>query len=167
MASVATPRRHWRSYGNDPLPTAAEALDESFSAFPSWFLRITCDRCGKERTVAQVHFTRADLSLRVILGKMRHDGCGGLVGNAELISSVEGVSSRPVRKIVLITHPMLTAAPLRRRRSSTFWGWRWREVRSLGDRPMLAQVSAPTCLTSSRPAACRVVRWSDGFSAVS
>ena len=32
--------RHWRTYGNDPLPTSAEALDEPFAAFPSWFLRI-------------------------------------------------------------------------------------------------------------------------------
>jgi hypothetical protein len=43
------PARHWRSYGNDPLPTGAEALDEPFNAFPSWFMRITCDRCGQER----------------------------------------------------------------------------------------------------------------------
>ena len=41
------PQRHWPSYGNDPLPTPAEALAEPFSAFPSWFLRIECDRCGK------------------------------------------------------------------------------------------------------------------------
>ena len=33
------PRRHWRSYGNDPLPTPAEAMAEPFSAFPSWFMR--------------------------------------------------------------------------------------------------------------------------------
>jgi hypothetical protein len=32
---------------------------------------------------------------------MRHDGCGGRAGNAELLSGVEGVSSRPVRRIVL------------------------------------------------------------------
>ena len=29
------PQRHWRSYGTEPLPTGAEALDEPFSAFPS------------------------------------------------------------------------------------------------------------------------------------
>ena len=50
----APPAHHWRSYGNDPLPTAAEALDEPFSAFPSWFLRITCDRCGKDRRINEV-----------------------------------------------------------------------------------------------------------------
>jgi hypothetical protein len=29
------PKRLWRSYGDAPLPTGAEALDEPFSAFPS------------------------------------------------------------------------------------------------------------------------------------
>jgi hypothetical protein len=42
----STPTRHWRSNGGD-LPTALEALDALLAAFPSWFLRITCDRCGK------------------------------------------------------------------------------------------------------------------------
>jgi hypothetical protein len=32
---------------------------------------------------------------------MRHDGCGGLAGRAGLIAGAEGVSSRPVRTIVL------------------------------------------------------------------
>jgi hypothetical protein len=36
-------------YGDDPLPTGREALGEPLAAFPSWFLRITCDRCGKDR----------------------------------------------------------------------------------------------------------------------
>jgi hypothetical protein len=39
---------------------------------------------------------------RAILGKMRHDGCGGRAGEAELLTGIEGVSSRPARKIVLI-----------------------------------------------------------------
>ena len=47
MAVRPPPQRHWRSYGTEPLPTGQEALDEPFSAFPSWFMRITCDRCGK------------------------------------------------------------------------------------------------------------------------
>ena len=41
------PVRHRRSYGTDPLPSGVEALDEPFSAFPSWFLRIERDRCGR------------------------------------------------------------------------------------------------------------------------
>jgi hypothetical protein len=39
--------------------------------------------------------------LRDIIEKMRHDGCGGRAGRAELITGIEGVSSRPVRRIVL------------------------------------------------------------------
>ena len=49
MPARPVPKRHWRSYGDDPLPSGKEALGEPLSAFPSWFLRIECDRCGKER----------------------------------------------------------------------------------------------------------------------
>jgi hypothetical protein len=37
---MTVPTRNWRSYGTDPLPTGAEALDEPFAAFPSWFMRV-------------------------------------------------------------------------------------------------------------------------------
>jgi hypothetical protein len=47
MPLRAPPRRHWRSYGNDQLPTPAEAMQQPMRAFPAWFLRIECDRCGK------------------------------------------------------------------------------------------------------------------------
>ena len=53
--SRAPPKRHWRSYGNEPLPSGAEALDEPFAAFPSWFLCIECDRCGKVRMIYETH----------------------------------------------------------------------------------------------------------------
>jgi hypothetical protein len=52
------PRRHWLSYGTDPLPSGAEALDEPCSAFPSWFMRIECDRCGKVLMVNEAHMKR-------------------------------------------------------------------------------------------------------------
>jgi hypothetical protein len=99
----APPRRHWRSYGNDPLPTGAEALDEPFAAFPSWFMRVTCERCGHERMFNEAHASAAQrgMLIRNILDKMWHDGCGGRAGKAELLTGIEGVSSRPVRKIVL------------------------------------------------------------------
>jgi hypothetical protein len=42
-----------------------------------------------------------DLPIRDIIAKMRHDGCGGRAGKAELLTGIEGVSGRPVRKIVL------------------------------------------------------------------
>jgi hypothetical protein len=40
-------------------------------------------------------------TLADILQRMRHDGCGGRAGNAELLTGIEGASSRPVRRIVL------------------------------------------------------------------
>jgi hypothetical protein len=48
---IKIPARHCRSYGDARLPTATEALAAPFSAFPWWFLRVTCDRCGKVRIV--------------------------------------------------------------------------------------------------------------------
>jgi hypothetical protein len=33
---------------------------------------------------------------------MRHDGCGGRAGKAELLTGIEAASRRPVRKIVVI-----------------------------------------------------------------
>jgi hypothetical protein len=101
MTKRPTPKRHWRSYGDHPLPTGAEALDEPFAAFPSWFMRITCDRCGKDRMLNEAHSARRDMLIRDIIARMRHDGCGGRAGRVELLSGIEGVSSRPVRKIVL------------------------------------------------------------------
>ena len=89
------PKRHWRSYGDDKLPTGAEALDEPFAAFPSWFMRITCDRCGKDRMVNEAHTAQRDLPIRTILNRMRHDGCGGRAGRVELLTGIEGASSRP------------------------------------------------------------------------
>ena len=35
VVAIQPPQRHWRSDGDDPLPTGKEALDEPFSAFPS------------------------------------------------------------------------------------------------------------------------------------
>jgi hypothetical protein len=68
------PQRHWRSYGTDPLPTAAQALAEPFAAFPSWFLRIECDRCGKVVMHNEAHAARwRDRTLADILRRVRHD----------------------------------------------------------------------------------------------
>jgi hypothetical protein len=39
--------------------------------------------------------------IRELLAKLRHDGCGGRAGRAELLTGIDGVSSRPVRRIVL------------------------------------------------------------------
>ena len=97
------PQRHWRSYGTEALPTAAEALQQPLAAFPSWFLRIECDRCGKVSMLneAHTHGRRRDIPLRVLLARMRHDGCGGRPGTAELLTGIDGVSAQRVRRIVL------------------------------------------------------------------
>jgi hypothetical protein len=42
MPARAVPARHWRRYGNRPLPSGEEVLDEPLRAFPSWFLRMVC-----------------------------------------------------------------------------------------------------------------------------
>jgi hypothetical protein len=41
-----------------------------------------------------------DLPIRTILDRMRHDG-GGRAGEVELLTGIEGASSRPVRKITV------------------------------------------------------------------
>jgi hypothetical protein len=42
---------------------------------------------------------RGNMVLRVLISRMRHDGCGGLPGRAELLTGIDGVSSQPVRRI--------------------------------------------------------------------
>jgi hypothetical protein len=100
MPARPVPRRQWRSYGDHPLPTGTEALDEPLRAFPSWFLRIVCDRCGKERMISETHMAQGEMLIGDILDRMRHDGCGGRAGKVERLTGIDG-SSRPVRRILL------------------------------------------------------------------
>jgi hypothetical protein len=95
------PERPWRSYSTDPLPFGEEALDQPLRAFPSWFLRIECERCGAMRMISERHSPPGALTIREILHRMRHDGCGGQAARAELLTGIEGASSRPVRRILL------------------------------------------------------------------
>jgi hypothetical protein len=74
MALPASPWRHWRSYGTEPLPTAAEAMTEPMRAFPSWFLKITCDRCGKDRMLNEAHMTDHQSRATAKLAGQRHVG---------------------------------------------------------------------------------------------
>jgi hypothetical protein len=53
--------------------------------------------------VNEAHTAQRDPPIRTILNRMRHDGCGGRAGRVELLTGIEGASSRPVRKIVLRT----------------------------------------------------------------
>jgi hypothetical protein len=84
MTARPVPKRHWRSYGDHPLPTGEQALDEPLRAFPSWFLRIVCDRCGKEQLISEIYLIHGNMLIRDILERMRHAGCGGRAGRAEL-----------------------------------------------------------------------------------
>ena len=49
--------------------------------------------------------SRHSTVLSVLLSRMRHDGCGGIAGKAELLTGIESAAGRPVRKIVLVTKP--------------------------------------------------------------
>jgi hypothetical protein len=64
------------------LRTGAHFQAGAPAASPSWFLRITCDRCGKDRMLNEVHMSapQRGMVLRVLIGRMRHDGCGGRAG---------------------------------------------------------------------------------------
>ena len=101
MTVRSIPRRHWRSYGDEPLPTGREALDEPLGAFPSWVLRAVCDRCSQECVFAETP-AQGDSLIRHLIARMRHDGCGGRAGKVELLTGIEGASSRPVRRIALV-----------------------------------------------------------------
>ena len=76
---MTPPKRHWRPWTN----------------------RSPRFMHGHERMFNEVHSTQRGMLIRDILDKMRHDGCGGRAGKAELLTGIEGVSSRPVRRIVL------------------------------------------------------------------
>jgi hypothetical protein len=65
-------------------------------------MRITCDRCGQQRMFSETHAAQGYMLIRDIIARMRHDGCGGRAGKVELLTGIEGASSRPVRRIVLI-----------------------------------------------------------------
>src|SRR6516225_7102037 len=86
----------------DPLPSRAEALALPLQAFLGWFVCIQCERCGETRTVVNAgHSPWGRMPLVYILRRMRHAGCGGEPSRVELRSGIEGVSSHPVRRIVL------------------------------------------------------------------
>jgi hypothetical protein len=45
---------------------------------------------------------RRQMALSLFLARTQHEGCGGLPGKVELITGIGGVSSGPVRRIVLL-----------------------------------------------------------------
>jgi hypothetical protein len=88
------PARHWRSYGTEPLPTPAEALAEPFRAFPSWFLRVTCDRCGKDRMFSETHAAQGDMLIRDVLPLPSHRAMAAALG-------ISASQVRPVKSATL------------------------------------------------------------------
>jgi hypothetical protein len=64
----------------------------------------------RELGAAAINYHREDftltgrhrrIALRVLLSRMRHDGCGGPAARAGLTTGIDGVSGLPVRQIVL------------------------------------------------------------------
>jgi len=102
MATTVLQRR-WRPHGTRPLPSAEEALAQPFRAFPGWFLRIECERCGKLRMFNEAHAAPVlrDLPLGDMLASDCCEDCGGRARKAELRSTVKRVGGRPVRWIML------------------------------------------------------------------
>ena len=81
------------------MPTPREALAAPLSAFPSWFLRMECERCGRDRVVNQVHMPAIweDVTLEKIVARLHHEGCGGRAKVVELATHVAGVSQPTCR----------------------------------------------------------------------
>jgi hypothetical protein len=49
----------------------------------------------------EAHVLAGNMTIREIIKRIRHDSCGGRAGRVELLSGIEGASSRPVRRIVV------------------------------------------------------------------
>lgn len=97
--------RYWRNRGNDPLPSAWEALVAPLSAFPSWLIRIECERCGGDQLTDQSQLPLGAQKAMVceVVACIRHKDCGGSAKLIELISGIEGSTmATPARRIRLM-----------------------------------------------------------------
>ena len=111
----------YRSWGDDPLPSRDEALTSPLRAFRSWYLRMECIKCGRERWLAETHLTlrgKGDILVRDIIARLRHgDRCGGEPQLVELITGIPGIHPH-IRRIVLVdVRPQPTSDPNLRRRT--------------------------------------------------
>jgi hypothetical protein len=96
----------WPNHGNDRLPGRSEALRSPLKAFPRWYLRVRCERCDQERYVSQAQLIRKGLGdepVRLFIGRLRHEGCGGRPKTVELVTDMPGLSREPVRRIGLVS----------------------------------------------------------------
>jgi hypothetical protein len=98
------PARRWRSYGTEPPPTAADALQQPLRGLPELVPahRVRALFQGKavlsEATMSERNRSPA---LCVLISRISHGSCGGRLGRAALLSGIDDVSFRPVRRIVL------------------------------------------------------------------
>lgn len=95
----------WRCYGDHPLPDRATALAAPLRSFPSWYLRMECAVCGRDRYLNETHLTIAghgDRRVADLIGRMRHEGCGGRPKLVELTTGIPG-SSVWQRSILLVS----------------------------------------------------------------
>ena len=82
--------------------TIARAGAAPLSAFPSWFIRMECERCGQERYTNEVHLPQwKDARLAEIVLRLHHEGCGGRPKLVGLVTNVAG-GSQPTRRIRLL-----------------------------------------------------------------
>jgi len=71
------PQRHWRSHGDDPLPTPAEVLQPPLAAFPVMVPAHHLRPLWRGRMLSETHAPRSDLPSREITKRTHHDGYGG------------------------------------------------------------------------------------------
>ena len=73
-------------------------------AFRSWYLRMECGKCGRERYLAETHMTLAgkgNIVIRDLIPRLRHERCGGEPHLVELITGIPGINPQ-IRRIVLV-----------------------------------------------------------------
>jgi hypothetical protein len=68
---------------------------EPLRAFPSWLLRVECERRGALRMISETHTPRGALTIREIRAHMRRDGCGGWPGRVERPYPMTGLDPKP------------------------------------------------------------------------
>lgn len=80
----------YRSWGDDPLPSRDVALASPLRAFKSWYLRMECGKCGRERWLAETHLSipgKGGTLIRDLIPRFRHgERCGGEPHVVELIT---------------------------------------------------------------------------------
>ena len=95
--------RVWRPYGTNPPPLRRGGAGATPLGLPVVVSahRVRPLRHGAHAERSARHSGQRNLRLRDLLARARHEGCGGWAAKAELLTGTEGVSSRPVRRIVL------------------------------------------------------------------